>query len=160
MTMKNQNTNPLMLISEISISYQPKFRACDRPKINCSEGAYNLLYANWDLHSIELHEKFAILLLNNANHVIGMAEISSGGYSGTCVDPRMVFSIALKSCCSSILLCHNHPSGVLTPSAADISITSRLAKAGELLGIEVVDHLIISRYGYLSLRDEGLMCGS
>lgn len=146
-----------MVISEISISYHPKFRSCDRPKISSSYEAYQLLHANWDLDRIELNETFAAVLLNKANRVIGIAEISSGGFSGTYVDPKMVFSIALKACCSSIILCHNHPSGNLKPSAADISITSRLVKAGELLDIEVLDHLIISRYGYLSLKDESLM---
>lgn len=75
--MKNQPSNPLMVISEISISYQPNFRSCDRPKISSSCEAYQLLYANWDLDRIELNETFAAVLLNKANRVIGIAEISS-----------------------------------------------------------------------------------
>lgn len=132
--MKAQIQNSLFMVSEIKVSYQPKFKACERPKIIQSKDAYNILFNNWDQGRIELSEQFFILLLNRANNVIGMAEISSGGIAGTVVDPKLVFGIALKSCASGIILCHNHPSSNLKPSEADLT-----------------------KRGYFSFGDEGLI---
>ncbi len=101
--MKVQIQNSLFLVSEIKVSYQPKFKACDRPKVAQSKDAYNLLFNNWDQGRIEMSEQFFILLLNRANNVIGMTEISIGGFAGTLVDPKLVFAIALKSCASGII---------------------------------------------------------
>jgi DNA repair protein RadC len=113
--MKVQIQNSLFMVSEIKVSYQPKFKACERPKVKSSKDAYNILFNNWDQGRIEMTEQFFILLLNCANKVIGMTEISSSGFSGTLVDPKLVFGIALKSCASGIILCHNHPSSNLKP---------------------------------------------
>jgi len=155
--MKAQIQNSLFMISEIKVSYQPKFKACDRPKITQSKDAYNILFNNWDHGRIQMSEQFFILLLNRANHVIGMTEISSGGVSGTLVDPKLVFGIALKSCACGIILCHNHPSGNLRPSQADLSLTKRLVAAGELLDLLILDHIILTKQGYFSFKDEGLI---
>lgn len=105
--MKAQIQNSLFMVSEIKVSYQPKFNANERPKINQSKDAYNILFNNWDQGRIEMTEQFFILLLNRANKVIGMTEISSGGFSGTVVDLKLVFGIVLKCCASSIIHCHN-----------------------------------------------------
>jgi len=155
--MKAQNQNSLFMVSEIKVSYQPKFKACEKPKVTQSKDAYNILFYNWDQGRIEMTEQFFILLLNRANNVIGMTEISSGGFSGTLVDPKVVFSIALKSCASSIILCHNHPSGNLQPSEADLSMTKRLVDAGKLLDLMVLDHIILTKHNYFSFGDEGLL---
>lgn len=155
--MKKQIQNPLTVISEITISYRPKFRPSQRPVITCADDAYRLLSENWDQDRMELCEQFAILLLNRTRNVIGMATLSTGGHSGTVVDAKMVFSVALKACASSIILCHNHPSGNLKPSNADIRVTANLKGAGLLLDILVDDHIIIGRYGYCSLLDDGMM---
>lgn len=155
--MKAQIQNSLFMVSEIKVSYQPKFKASERPKINQSKDAYNILFNNWDQGRIEMNEQFCILLLNRANKVIGMTEISSGGFSGTFVDPKLVFGIALKSCASGIILCHNHPSSNLKPSQADISLTRRLVEAGKLLDLLILDHIILTKRGYFSFGDEGLL---
>ena len=155
--MKAQIQNSLFMVSEIKVSYLPKFKACERPKINSSKDAYNILYNNWDQGRIEMKEQFYILLLNRANHVIGMTEISSGGFSGTVVDPKLIFGIALKSCTSGIILCHNHPSGNLKPSQQDLTITRKLVEAGKLLDLQILDHIILTKRGYYSFGDEGLI---
>ena len=155
--MKAQQINPLFQVAEIKVSYQPKFKACERPKIVQSKNAYDVLLSNWDQDKLQLCEQCYILLLNRANHVIGMREISSGGFSHTVVDPKMVFSIALKGCASGVILSHSHPSGNLKPSQADLTITRRLVEAGKLLDLEVLDHLIVTSNGYYSFGDEGLM---
>ncbi|MET4084171.1 DNA repair protein RadC [Pedobacter sp. UYP30] len=110
-TSKNQddassNQISLFQVSEINVSYHPKFKASERPKVSSSKEVYNLLYHNWDLNKIELLEQFKILLLNRANRVIGIYEVSSGGTTGTVADPKLIFSIALKACASSVILAH------------------------------------------------------
>lgn len=102
------------------------------------------------------HEEFWILLLNRSNKVISRQQISIGGVSGTVVDAKIIFKKALEQLASSIILCHNHPSGNLKPSQADIDITRKLKKAGEVLEIAVLDHLIVSDQGFYSFADEGI----
>lgn len=106
---------------------------------------------------MEFKEEFYIILLNRANKVLGWYKVSEGGMSGTVVDPKLVFSIALKSLASSLVLAHNHPSGNLKPSNEDINLTKKLKEAGALLEIPVLDHLILTTDGYFSFGDEGMM---
>jgi len=103
------------------------------------------------------YEEFWILLLNRANAVIGKHQISKGGVTGTVVDPKVVFKKAVDCMASGIILCHNHPSGNLSPSDADISLTRKISDAGRLLDIQVLDHLIIAGEKYYSFADEGKM---
>ena len=88
---------------------------------------------------------------------LGIYHLSKGGIAGTVVDPKIVFSVALKSAASSLILIHNHPSGNLQPSEADKTITKKLVDAAKLLDINVLDHLIISIESYYSFADEGLL---
>lgn len=101
------------------------------------------------------YEEFWMLILNRANRVLKQVRISEGSVSGTVADPKKIFKIALHSKASSIVLLHNHPSGQLKPSQADISLTHKLVAAANLLDMQVVDHLIISQTGYYSFADEG-----
>jgi DNA repair protein RadC len=103
------------------------------------------------------YEEFWILLLNRANNVISKYQVSKGGVTGTVVDPKMVFKKAVDSMASGIILCHNHPSGNLQPSDADISLTRKMCEAGRLLDIQILDHLIIAGEKYFSFADEGRM---
>jgi DNA repair protein RadC len=155
--MKAQIQTSLFQVSEIKVSYQPKFKASERPLISSSKNAYDILIAGWDMHTIQMTESFKILILNRSNRIIGMKEISSGGISGTVADPKVIFAIALKCLGSAIICCHNHPSSNLKPSQQDISITKRLVEAGKILDLQVLDHLIISKDDYYSFGDEGLM---
>jgi len=103
------------------------------------------------------YEEFWIILLNKANKVLHKCNISEGGISGTVVDPRKIFKISLDHHASSIILGHNHPSGNVTPSEADIHITKKIRDAGVLLDIAVLDHLIIGDNTYYSFADEGTL---
>lgn len=126
----------------------------DRPQIKSSRDAYEVIAAKlMDLP----HEEFWILLLNRSNCVVHREQISLGGTAGTVVDAKIVFKKAIQGQASGIILVHNHPSGSLVPSQADISITKKLKVAGETLDIAVLDHLIIAEKGYYSFADEGLM---
>ncbi len=143
-------------LAEISVYYSPKVKFKDMTKITRSSDIEPVLRAIWS-PTIELREEFYILLLNRANRVLGWNRIAQGGISCTAVDVRLIFSIALKCAASSIILSHNHPSGNLKPSQADIDITRKIVKAGQLLDIQVLDHVIMTNESYFSFADEGLI---
>lgn len=144
-------------VSEIQVSYRPGFKAGERPKVTSSLEAYSVLRPGWDEDRMELLEEFKVILLNRPNRVLGVMLVASGGFAGVMVDPKLVFSVALKCGAHGMILAHNHPSGELMPSTADISLTAKLKAGGKLLGIEVLDHLILSTDGYYSFGDEGMM---
>ncbi|MDR7209060.1 RadC family protein [Flavobacterium piscis] len=102
------------------------------------------------------HEEFWVLFLNNSNKAISKSQLSKGGISGTIVDVRLVFKLALEMGATALILCHNHPSGTLLPSDADKQITKKLKLAGESLDVKVLDHLIITETKYYSFVDQGI----
>lgn len=142
-------------VAEIKIVYTAKTPAKDRPKVSSSKDCYQLLIKNWNLDTIELFEEGKALFLNSASQVICLYEISKGGSVGTVMDVRLILTAAMKVNASAIILCHNHPSGRLSASQADIALTRKLSEAGKLLDIGLIDHLIITKQGYYSFADEG-----
>lgn len=126
----------------------------EQPQIKSSEDAYHVIAPLlMDLQ----HEEFWILLLNRANKVMKRTKISTGGTAGTVVDAKIIFKKAMDDQASSIILVHNHPSGNLSPSQADITITKKLIEGGKLLDINVLDHLIIAGKSYYSFIDNGMV---
>lgn len=101
------------------------------------------------------YEAFYILMLNRANKIIREIQISEGGMSGTVADPKKIFKLALEQNAAAIILCHNHPSGNIKPSDADIKLTHKLKSAGEMLDLPVIDHIILGEENYYSFADEG-----
>jgi len=101
------------------------------------------------------HEEFWILLLNRSNRIIEKIKISQGGVSGTVIDVKIILKHAVDKLASSVILCHNHPSGNRNPSGADNSITSKLKEGSQLLDIQILDHIIIADIEYFSYADEG-----
>ena len=144
-------------VSEITLSYKPRLKPSERPKISCSSDAKDVFTKVWDENKIEFVEEFKVMLLNWANRVIGIVIISAGGISGTVADPKLIFAAGLKACASSVIIAHNHPSGNLNPSQADIKLTQRMKKAGEVLEMPVLDHIILTSEGYYSFADEGML---
>lgn len=102
------------------------------------------------------HEEFWIICLNRNNRFISKHKISSGGIAGTVADMKMIFNIALKELASSVILCHNHPSGNNQPSESDRILTKKAVEGGKLLEIEVLDHIIIAQHQYFSFKQDGL----
>lgn len=102
-------------------------------------------------------EEFRVLVLNNKNHVLKKCIVSMGTISETLVHPREVFREAIRESGASIIIAHNHPSGVLTPSVEDVTTTQRIKEAGEIIGIKLLDHVIVCDNGYFSMREEGLL---
>ena len=103
------------------------------------------------------YEEFWILLLSQRNTVLAQEKISQGGMSATIVDPKLIFSCALRHSASAIILFHNHPSGLCNPSQEDILLTDKLVQGGKVMSIRVNDHIIVGDDTYYSFRDEGLM---
>ena len=102
-------------------------------------------------------EEFWAIFLDQKNHVIYKTQISKGGISGTLVDVRVIFRIAIEHLATSVVVAHNHPTGNLTPSQPDISITRRIKEAGYLLDIKLLDHLIIGENSFFSFSEQGLL---
>ncbi|WP_033959940.1 JAB domain-containing protein [Psychroserpens jangbogonensis] len=144
-----------MKVSEIKVSYSNENP--NKVKIDSSESVFELVMNHWDNNLIELQEEVKVVLLNRANIVIGIYDLSKGGITGCIVDIKLILSVALKAVTSHIVLVHNHPSGNLKPSEADKRITSRLNKACEIVEISLLDHLIISKDSFFSFKDEGLI---
>lgn len=129
-------------------------QALERKKITSSNSVFEFIQPMIG----ELpHEEFWILYLNNSNKVIKSAQLSKGGITGTVVDVRLVFKEALQIGAVGIILAHNHPSGTLKPSHADIQLTKKLKMAGDSLDIKVLDHLIITEKAYFSFADENML---
>lgn len=145
------------IISEVSLSYKASQPVETLPSIASPKEAADFLRSIWDEDTLELREEFIVVLLNNAKKVLGWSRVSTGGSTATIVEPSAVIQLCLLGKASSFLCCHNHPSGNLKESSADISLTRRLTNAGKLLGIALDDHLIITSEGYISLRERGLM---
>jgi DNA repair protein RadC len=103
------------------------------------------------------HEEFWIMLLNRGNKIIDTFMVSQGGITGTVIDVRLILKKALEKMASSLVLCHNHPSGTMQASEADLTITKKIKDAAIIMDISVLDHLIIGQSNYLSLADEGML---
>jgi len=103
------------------------------------------------------HEEFWVLYLNNSNNIINKIQLSKGGITGTVVDVRLAFKVAVEHSATGMILCHNHPSGTLVASDADRQITKKMKLAGESLDVKVLDHLIITEADYYSFSDDGIL---
>lgn len=103
------------------------------------------------------HEEFWVLFLDRRNAVIKKSNVSKGGVSGTVADAKIIFKEAMQLLASAVILCHNHPSGNLKPSDADIQLTKKMKEIGNLVDVPVLDHLIITDKSYFSFGDEGLI---
>jgi DNA repair protein RadC len=145
----------IAIVSALELGRRRKLsESSDRLKIASSGDVFEVLYQ----HLVDLaHEEFWILLLNRSNKIIEKRKISQGGIAGTVTDIRMILKFAIEALASSIILCHNHPSGNLQPSEADIQITRKLKEASSIMDIGLLDHVIIAGKRYYSFADENLL---
>lgn len=126
----------------------------ERPRITCSRDAFNVIAP---LVTDLYHEEFWMLMLNQANEVTDRKKISSGGMTATVVDTRQFFREAIEGRAVGVIAVHNHPSGNLKPSQADVQLTQKLVQAGKIVEIPLLDHLIVSERGFYSFADEGMI---
>ncbi|MCQ4140232.1 DNA repair protein RadC [Chryseobacterium sp. EO14] len=126
----------------------------EKPVISGSDGAYQI-FRN---HLSDLRtEAFWAIFLNQSNRVIHLAHLTQGGINQSIVDIRVLFKTALDHFSTGIIVAHNHPSGNLKPSREDIEITQKIKEAGKVLGIQLLDHLIVTQNSYFSFSDDGLL---
>lgn len=156
--LKIKGVGPAKAISVLAAMELGRRRAgihqIEKTPVKSSETVFNIFHPL--LGDLE-HEEFWLLMLNRANRVLGRFKVSQGGLSGTVIDTRIILKKALDNLASSIIVCHNHPSGNNQPSDADVKITEKLKKAAEMLEIKLLDHVIIADKSYFSFADEGLI---
>jgi DNA repair protein RadC len=143
-------------VAEVKLTYVNNVKPSERIQIKTSESAFRVFWDNWDKETIEHIEEMKLLLLNRSHKVLGVVNLFKGGSSGTIVDVKIIFQYTLKANATSIIICHNHPSGNLQPSDNDKNITNKLRNGAALLDITFLDHLIITpEEKYYSMADEG-----
>lgn len=144
-------------IPEIRISLKKSSEHCE--KITGSRDAARLFHLFIPDDTIECYEQMVCLFLNRANNTIAWFKVSQGGITGTVIDSRIIFATGLKALATSIILCHNHPSGNIEPSENDKKITRQIRDAGKILDMPLVDHIIIvpESNAYYSFADEGIL---
>jgi DNA repair protein RadC len=152
--MKTQQTT----ISKVRLVIRIKIKVLERLQVICSKDAFDIFMENWDPDSIEHIEEFKLLLMNRSNSVLGILPVSKGEISGTVTHIRLIYQAAIKANASGIIVCHNHPSGNLNQSESDTKLTQKIKDAGNLMDIQLLDHLIIISDGcYYSFADNGLL---
>ncbi|MEX2347705.1 MAG: JAB domain-containing protein [Balneolaceae bacterium] len=154
-TQEHENSSHM---AEIELSYKAS-PLRDRWSISCPEDAYGLLMDIWNDNTLDLKESFYVILLDNSKNCIGWSRISDGGRTASVVDISQVAVTALLGNANSVVLAHNHPSqtNYRKFSTADIQLTKRIKEALKILGITVDDHILVTRSGFLSMRNQGLM---
>jgi DNA repair protein RadC len=145
----------ISIIASLELGKRRKLsEVVEKTKVSGSQDVYDYMQAYVsDLQ----HEEFWVLYLNRSNKIIEHFKISQGGVSGTVIDVKIILKNALNKLASSIIICHNHPSGNLNPSDADIKITKKIVDAAKLLDINILDHLIIGDNNYYSFADKGMI---
>lgn len=152
--MKDLNSS---VVAEIQISYKPAIS--DKPIIKTALDAYTIMRKYFNPDTIAYKEQLVIMYLNSQGRVIGVYGLSEGGTKYAIADIKIVFAIALNTASSSFIIAHNHPSGNLKPSQADIDLTDRLRDAAKLMDMKLLDHLIIppSENNFYSFSNEMVM---
>lgn len=145
----------ISIIAALELGRRRKFsEVLPRPKITSSKDACEIIFP---LISDLQHEEFWVLLLNRSNIIIDKYKISQGGIAGTVIDVKIILKKVVEKLASSVILCHNHPSGNIEPSEADIGITRKLKEAVEVMDIKLLDHIIVADKSYFSFLDEGIL---
>lgn len=153
----NSTSRELTQVPQLELVYRTTIPAHLRPSAQNHEEAFPLFVKNWDEGKIDFVEQFKVMLLDTHHRVIGIVTLSTGHAKATLVEIKHVLAAAILGNAESIILAHNHPSGQLDPSSSDQCVTKEIADALWLLGINLLDHLIITRYGYFSFRLGGLL---
>jgi DNA repair protein RadC len=142
-------------VAEIEISYKPIIT--DHTVISSSSQVYELIKQRWDNVKINLQEQFAALFFNQSKKIIGWKVLSTGNMTKCVVDIKLLVSLALHCMSTHVMIFHNHPSGNLSPSQCDETLTVAVKDALKLIDVQLIDHLIITENGYFSFNDEALL---
>lgn len=145
-----------MTITEIELVYHSPTNIEKQPRARNSQDMYDIFMETWPADKIDIQEHFRIAFIKGVR-CIGVSTVATGGMSGCLVDLRLVFAMALKAGASGIVLAHNHPSGRLIFSPSDIDTTAEFVAASAILRIPTLDHLVVTKESYISMRDLDLM---
>lgn len=145
-----------MELREMKLSYKVSKRG---PKVKGPNEVVEYLRAAWDKNTIDMREEFLVVYLDGNHQILGHYKAGQGSLNLCQIHPRDIFTPALLSNAAALVLAHNHPSGELSPSREDKAVTADLKAAGALLGIPVLDHVILSRNGYVSFKEMGILNG-
>ena len=156
MTLKTFERTPSL--AELKVSYRrgrPKNDDQEQMpyRVSSPVSCEKYLRSVWDHDTMELREEFILVCLNGSHEVLGWVKLHTGTFNHSPVDLRLVLGIALLTASTAVIIAHNHPSGSLTPSPEDLVLTRRLKEAGALIGVNVLDHLILTRDGYCSFNE-------
>ena len=158
--LKNVGVNLTNEVGEVGLIYKRKhqFTSTYKDKVSCSRDAADYLRQTFADGELEYKEFFKVLLMNRNSKIIAVVTVSEGGLSGTVADPKVIFSAALLCNAASVILCHNHPSNSTQPSKRDIALTEKSKKAGVILDIPVLDHIILGPEEgvFYSFANEGI----
>ena len=155
--MKNNSNDKLYKAAEVKLTYETRVKASERYQIKCVEDTAELFFKVWDRSTIEHIEEVKMIMLNRANRVLGVAHLTKGGLNGSIIDTRVILQYSIKANASAVILAHNHPSGNLGASDADIRITSNVREALKLVEIQLLDHLILTyEEKFATIESDGL----
>lgn len=143
--------------AEVELVYKNNVKPSDRAKVSTAIHAVNIFRSVYDMNKIEHKEMFYALYLNRNNHVLGVLLVSEGGLTGTVCDVRVILQGALKLNACGIILCHNHPSGSLTPSDADKHLTKQCCQSAKIMDMQILDHVILTADEYYSFSENKLI---
>ena len=147
--------NTQTTIPEFQISMKYKRSPVELMRVRDSKDVADVARLCFDADTIEWVESMLVIALNQHNKVMGFYKVGQGGITGTVCYPRVIYQFALLASATSLVIAHNHPSGNLNPSQADIHLTDKIKRAGELLDIKLLDHVIVTSDSYYSFADNG-----
>jgi DNA repair protein RadC len=153
--MKSSQLSIFNTVGEVKISY--KTTGIPYAQLYSSRSAYEFLKTIWDADTLEYHESFCVLGLNQKNMICSYKFMSHGGLTATVVDPKMIFQFALLTNATALIISHNHPSGNLRPSDQDRLLTDKIKEVGKFMDLPLLDHVIMTASGFYSFADEGLI---
>ena len=140
---------------KITLSFDKKIKKSELKTLSSSNDTVKVLREIFNADTFDWKEEVILLCTNRRNAIVGYYKVSSGGISGTVLDPKIIFTTALNCTASGIIIAHNHPSGNLTPSVEDDRITAKIKEAGKMLDINLIDSVILTDEGYYSYIDNG-----
>ena len=144
-----------MILNVIKLSYKKK--DIEKKQIDSSKSAVVYLRNLYNKNTIGLREEFFALYLDMQNSIIGFIKVSEGGTTGTVCDIKLIMTVALKVVCQGIIISHNHPGGILKPSAQDFITTKKVKQACKIFNISLLDHIILTENDYLSFADDSIL---
>lgn len=151
---KEAKASQILAIAELFRRFNTYKSFNEFKRITSPREVANMLYGEMGTSNQEV---LKLIILNTKNEVIKIKDVFKGSLNSSLVHPREIFNEAIRSSAASIIICHNHPSGDPTPSSEDIKVTTRINKSGDIIGIKLIDHIIIGRNNYVSLKEKGIL---